>query len=139
MGMTERIVIAVVLSVLQFFERSWRPYSAVLGKVEGLPGYHDLTRYPDGQQIPVSLVLEGAAPSLGGTVAAMGSEPLAVSSAAVSGTTVEVSFDSTGLGMPGTITFTLEISGERAEGNGTSPSGPFTISGSRTARPEVTP
>ena len=93
---------------------------------------------PDGQQIPVSLVLEGEAPSLEGTVAAMGSEPLALSSAEVSGTTVEVSFDSAGLGMPGTITFILEISGERAEGNGTSPSGPFTISGSRTARPEVT-
>ena len=94
---------------------------------------------PDGEQIPVSLVLTGEAPSLQGTVAAMGAEPLPLASAEVSGATVEVSFDSTGLGMPGTITFTLEISGERAEGNGISPSGPFTISGSRTGPPEVTP
>ena len=36
-----------------------------------------------------------------------------------------------------TITFTLEISGEQAEGNGVAPGGPFTISGSRTSQPEV--
>ena len=90
---------------------------------------------PDGQQIPVTLVLEGVAPSLTGTVAAMGSEPLALTGAEVSGKTVEVSFDSTGLGMPGTITLNLEIDGDRAEGNGVSPSGPFTISGSRSSQP----
>ena len=92
---------------------------------------------PDGQQIPVTLVLEGAAPSLAGTVAAMGSDPLTLSSAQVSGSSLEVTFDSTGLGMPGSITFSLEIRGDQAEGNGTSPSGPFTIAGSRTAQPEV--
>ncbi len=94
---------------------------------------------PDGEQIPVLLVLEGAAPSLSGTVAAMGGDPLSLTSAEVSGTIVEVVFDSTSLGMPGSISFTLEIRDENAEGSGVSPSGPFTISGSRTVRPEVTP
>ena len=67
----------------------------------------------------------------------MGSDPLSLSSAMVSGTSLEVSFDSTAMGMPGSITFTLEIRGDQAEGNGTSPSGPFTISGSRAAQPEA--
>ena len=93
---------------------------------------------PDGQQIPVSLTLEGEAASLSGTVAAMGSEPITLSSAEVSGSTVEITFDSTGLGMPGVITVTLEISGDEAAGNGVSPDGPFTISGSRNPLPEVT-
>lgn len=94
---------------------------------------------PDGQQIPASLALEGDASSLSGTITAMGGDAIALSSAAVSGTTVEVTFDSTGLGMPGVISFTLEIRDEEAEGNGVSPEGPFTISGSRAPRPEVTP
>jgi MFS superfamily sulfate permease-like transporter len=33
---TGRIVIAVALSIAQFFARFWRPYSAVLGKPEGI-------------------------------------------------------------------------------------------------------
>ncbi|MFQ5350579.1 MAG: amidohydrolase family protein [Thermoanaerobaculia bacterium] len=94
---------------------------------------------PDGQQIPVSLVLEGEASSLSGTISAMGGEPLDLAGAEVSGTTVEITFDSTALGMPGSSTLTLDIEGDEAEGNGVSPSGPFTISGSRTQRPEVTP
>ena len=93
----------------------------------------------DGQQIPVTLTLAGEATSLSGTIKAMGSGELALSTAEVSGSTIEIAFDSTGLGMPGTITLTLEIDGEEATGSGVSPSGPFTISGSRTARPEVTP
>ena len=93
---------------------------------------------PDGQQMPVSLELTGDASSLAGTISAMGSEPLRLDSAVVSGSSVEITFDSTSLGMPGSITFTLEIDGDRAEGNGIAPPGPFTISGSRTSQPEVT-
>jgi MFS superfamily sulfate permease-like transporter len=61
-GVLEGILIAVVLSILQFFERAWRPHSAVLGKVDGLPGYHDLNRYPEGQQISKLLILRWDAP-----------------------------------------------------------------------------
>ncbi|HEX3211222.1 MAG TPA: hypothetical protein VH016_01525 [Actinomycetota bacterium] len=31
---------------MNFIWRAWRPYFAVLGKVDGLKGYHDVTRYP---------------------------------------------------------------------------------------------
>ncbi len=71
-------------------------------------------------------------------MAARGAEPLPLTSAEVSGKTVEISFDSTALGMPGTISLTLEIDGDSAVGSGLAPAGPFTISGSRTATPEVT-
>ena len=46
-GVLEGIVIAVVVAILQFFERSWRPYTTVLGSPADLEGYHDITRYPD--------------------------------------------------------------------------------------------
>ena len=61
-GVLGGIVLAVVLSILQFFERAWRPYSAVLGMPEGVPGYHDITRYPDAAQIPGLLIVRWDAP-----------------------------------------------------------------------------
>jgi high affinity sulfate transporter 1 len=61
-GVLEGIVIAVIISILQFFQRSWQPYSAVLGKPEGVPGYHDLKRYPEASQIPELLMIRWDAP-----------------------------------------------------------------------------
>ncbi len=89
----------------------------------------------EGQRIPITLTLAGAAPSLTGSVSAQG-QVIELASAEVSGAEVEVSFDGAGFGMPGTISFTLEIAGDTAEGSGMSPSGPFTLSGTRTATPE---
>ena len=61
-GVLEGIVIAVVISILGFFERAWRPYSAVLGQVEDVPGYHDIERYPEAKQIPGILLIRWDAP-----------------------------------------------------------------------------
>ena len=61
-GVLEGIIIAVVLSILQFFERAWRPHSAVLGKPDDLPGYHDIERHPHGKQIPGLLMIRWDAP-----------------------------------------------------------------------------
>ena len=61
-GVLEGIVIAVVVAILQFFERSWRPYSAVLGKPIDMDGYHDLARYPDAAQFPGLLMIRWDAP-----------------------------------------------------------------------------
>ena len=62
LGVLEGIIIAVVLSILQFFERAWRPHSAVLGHTDKLPGYHDVERHPDAERIPGLLVVRGCAP-----------------------------------------------------------------------------
>jgi len=61
-GVLEGIVIAVLISMFQVFERVWRPHVAVLGAVENLPGYHDIQRYPEAQQIPGLVILRWDAP-----------------------------------------------------------------------------
>jgi MFS superfamily sulfate permease-like transporter len=40
----------------------WRPHSAVLGRAEGVKGYHDITRYPDARQIPGLILFRWDAP-----------------------------------------------------------------------------
>jgi high affinity sulfate transporter 1 len=61
-GVLEGIVIAVIISIFQFFERAWRPNLAVLGKAEGIPGYHDIARYPNASQLPGLLMIRWEAP-----------------------------------------------------------------------------
>ncbi len=55
-GVIAGIFLAIGLALAAFFWRAWRPYSAVLGRVDGLKGYHDMTRHPDGR-VPEGLVL----------------------------------------------------------------------------------
>ena len=50
--MLEGIVVAIVLSLADFVRRAWRPYDAVLGRVPGRKGYHDIERHPEAAQIP---------------------------------------------------------------------------------------
>ena len=61
-GVLEGIVIAVMISIFQLFERAWRPYAAVLGKPDEVAGYHDITRYPDASQLPGLLIIRWDAP-----------------------------------------------------------------------------
>jgi high affinity sulfate transporter 1 len=61
-GVLEGIVIAVALSVVYIFKRAWAPYSAVLGKDPGVPGWHDIRRYPDAEQVPGLLIVRWSAP-----------------------------------------------------------------------------
>jgi high affinity sulfate transporter 1 len=52
LGVLAGIVVAVVLSILNVFRRAWWPYDTQLGRVEGVPGYHDTHLHPDAQQLP---------------------------------------------------------------------------------------
>ncbi len=61
-GVLQGIVIAVVLSVIYIFKRTWAPYSAVLGKPPEVPGYHDIRAYPDARQVPGLLIVRWSAP-----------------------------------------------------------------------------
>ena len=45
-GVLPGIVIAVVLAVLLFFHRSWQPHGAVLGHLESLGGWHNVSGIP---------------------------------------------------------------------------------------------
>ena len=49
-GAIQGVGIAVVIAVIEFLWDGWRPHSAVLGRVEGIRGYHDITRYPQARQ-----------------------------------------------------------------------------------------
>lgn len=62
LGAIPGIGLAIVIAVIEFLWDGWRPYSTVLGRVNGLEGYHDITRYPDAQQIPGLVLFRWDAP-----------------------------------------------------------------------------
>lgn len=51
-GVIEGIAITLALTVMVLVWNAWHPYSAVLVRVDGAKGYHDLNRYPDGRVVP---------------------------------------------------------------------------------------
>ena len=51
-----------MLSVSYIFQRAWSPYSTVLGKAPDVPGYHDIRRYPDAEQVPGLIIVRWSAP-----------------------------------------------------------------------------
>jgi high affinity sulfate transporter 1 len=61
-GVLEGIIIAVVVAIFQIFAAAWRPHSAVLGKPEGVSGYHDMKRYPEAELTPGLLMIRWDAP-----------------------------------------------------------------------------
>ncbi len=61
-GVIQGIFIAVGLALLVFIWRAWRPYDAVLGRVDGLKGYHDITRHPEAKRIPGLVLFRWDAP-----------------------------------------------------------------------------
>jgi high affinity sulfate transporter 1 len=62
LGVIQGIFIAVGLALLGFIWRAWRPYDAVLGRVDGLKGYHDVSRHADARQIPGLVLFRWDAP-----------------------------------------------------------------------------
>jgi high affinity sulfate transporter 1 len=61
-GVIPGIGLAVVLAVIEFLWDGWRPHHAVLGRVDGVRGYHDLKRYPDARLIPGMVLFRWDAP-----------------------------------------------------------------------------
>jgi len=61
-GAIPGIGIAVVLAVIEFLWDGWRPYCAVLGRPQGVQGYHDITRYPGARRIPGLVLFRWDAP-----------------------------------------------------------------------------
>jgi MFS superfamily sulfate permease-like transporter len=61
-GAIPGIGIAIVIAVIEFLWDGWRPHSAVLGRAEGVKGYHDITRYPDARRIPGLVLFRWDAP-----------------------------------------------------------------------------
>jgi high affinity sulfate transporter 1 len=62
LGVIPGIGVAVTVSILDFVRRAWRPHDAVLGRAEGLKGYHDVQRHPEAREIPGLLLFRWDAP-----------------------------------------------------------------------------
>lgn len=62
LGVLPGIAVAVVLSIGNVFRRSWWPYQATLGRVDGLPGLHDTVVNPEAALMPGLVVFRFDAP-----------------------------------------------------------------------------
>ncbi|MFZ2391169.1 MAG: SulP family inorganic anion transporter [Rhodoferax sp.] len=51
-GVIEGIFITLALTMLALLWNVWHPYFAVLGRVDGAKGYHDVVRHPEGRRVP---------------------------------------------------------------------------------------
>jgi MFS superfamily sulfate permease-like transporter len=61
-GVVPGIFFSVGVAILAFLWRAWRPYSAVLGRIDGVKGYHDVGRHPDARRIPGLVLFRWDAP-----------------------------------------------------------------------------
>ena len=62
LGVLWGIAIAVALSVANVFRRAWWPYQAVLGRVRGMAGFHDVTSFPDAERLATCVIFRFDAP-----------------------------------------------------------------------------
>jgi high affinity sulfate transporter 1 len=62
LGVIPGIGLAIVLAVIEFLWDGWRPHYAVLGRVDGMRGYHDIKRYPAARLIPGMVLFRWDAP-----------------------------------------------------------------------------
>ena len=61
-GVLEGIAVAVALSILNIFRRSWWPYQTTLGRVPGMPGHHDREMHPEAEHLPGLVIFRFDAP-----------------------------------------------------------------------------
>ncbi len=62
LGAIPGIGLAIAIAVIEFLWDGWRPHSAVLGRVDGVKGYHDISRYPESRLIPGLVLFRWDAP-----------------------------------------------------------------------------
>lgn len=62
LGVIPGIGLAILAAVIEFLWDGWRPHFAVLGRAEGVKGYHDTKRYPDARRVPGLVLFRWDAP-----------------------------------------------------------------------------
>ena len=62
LGAIPGIGLAIVIAVIEFLWDGWRPHSAILGRAEGIKGYHDIARHPEARRIPGLVLFRWDAP-----------------------------------------------------------------------------
>jgi high affinity sulfate transporter 1 len=61
-GVMQGIFVALLLALAAFVWRAWRPHDAVLGRVDGRKGYHDVARNPQARRVPGLVLFRWDAP-----------------------------------------------------------------------------
>jgi high affinity sulfate transporter 1 len=56
------ILFAILVALAEFIWDGWRPHYAVMGRADGVKGYHDITRYPEARRIPGLVLFRWDAP-----------------------------------------------------------------------------
>jgi high affinity sulfate transporter 1 len=62
LGPVPGMMIAIAIALAEFLWDAWRPHYAVLGRAEGVKGYHDMKRYPEARQVPGLVLFRWDAP-----------------------------------------------------------------------------
>jgi MFS superfamily sulfate permease-like transporter len=62
LGAIQGIGLAIAIATIEFLWDAWRPYSAVLGRADGVKGFHDITRYPNARLVPGLVLFRWDAP-----------------------------------------------------------------------------
>lgn len=62
LGVIPGILLAIVLAVIEFLWDGWRPHYAILGRVDGMRGFHDIRRHPEARLIPGLVLFRWDAP-----------------------------------------------------------------------------
>lgn len=62
LGPIPGIGLAIGIAIIEFLWDGWRPHSAVLGRVDGIKGYHDIARYPHARRVPGLVLFRWDAP-----------------------------------------------------------------------------
>ncbi|HYQ39389.1 MAG TPA: SulP family inorganic anion transporter, partial [Pseudomonas sp.] len=61
-GAIPGICLAIVIAVIEYLWDGWRPHFAILGRVNGVRGYHDVQRYPEARRVPGLVLFRWDAP-----------------------------------------------------------------------------
>ncbi len=61
-GAIQGIMSALAIALAEFLWDGWRPPTAVLGRVDGKHGFHDITRYPEARLVPGLVLFRLSAP-----------------------------------------------------------------------------
>lgn len=62
LGPVTGVGVAVGLSLLNVVRRAWMPHTAELVRIDGIKGYHDADRHPEGRRVPGLLLYRFDAP-----------------------------------------------------------------------------
>ena len=62
LGVIPGIGLAILAAVIEFLWDAWRPHYAVMGRVDGIRGFHDIKRYPEARLVPGLVLFRWDAP-----------------------------------------------------------------------------